>query len=71
MYLFLIYTHVMPQKTTFFQEGFNRFKFQPKMFEMYKNYIFDYIFHSKPYLDTIKLKKVKLNCIFLKYLVKL
>ena len=65
--LFLIYTHEMPRKTAFFQEGFNWFKFQTmERFEIYKNYIFAYIFQSKPYLDTIKLKKVKSNCILVK-----
>ena len=71
MYLFLIYTHKMPQKTAFFQDGFNMFKFQTiKRLEIYKNDIFDYIFHSKLYFGTMKLKKVKSNCVLLKYLVK-
>ena len=48
MNLFLIYTHEMPQKIEFFQEEFNRFKFHTiKRFEIYKNYIFAYIFQSK------------------------
>ena len=56
-----------PRKIVFFQEEFNRFKFHTiKRFEIYKNYIFGYIFQSKPYLDTIKLKKRKLNCILVK-----
>ena len=59
MNLFLIYTHEMPRKIAFFQEEFNMFKFHTiKRFKIYKNYIFAYIFQSKPYLDTIKLKKV-------------
>ena len=33
------------------------------MSEFYKNYTYDDIFHAKPYLDTMKLQQVKLNCI--------
>ena len=67
MNLFLIYTHEVPRHIAFFQEEFNRFKLHTiKRFEIYKNDIFAYIFQSKPYLDTIKLNKVKSNCIIVK-----
>ena len=50
----------MPLKTAFFKK--NLIKLLPiKRFEIYKNYIYDYPFYSKPYLYTIQNKESKIE----------
>ena len=43
---------VISPKTTVFHEIFNKL-LQMKIFDIYKNDIYDDIFHLKPYLDTL------------------